>query len=290
MFAKNIKITEFWNSANKLLGKIYLKLHEQAKTYKLFFIRDITNIKYFFRNLFIPLIRPLIGKMKINNINIFEQKIYSQNGEDGILKIIFDKIGTNNKFCVEFGVQDGTECNTKYLIEMKCWDFLHMDCGDNLNPSIKKETVTTENINFLFKKYIVPNEFDLLSIDIDFNDYWVWKAIDGYSPRVVVIEYNASIPPTESKTIKYDPNAQWDGTNYFGASLLALVKLGKKKGYTLIGCENNGVNAFFVRNDLIKNNFVIKNVEEFYKPPRYGKKVNGKFIGHPPSDKLMISV
>lgn len=173
---------------------------------------------------------------------------------------------------------------------MKYWDFLHMDCGDNLNPSIKKETVTTENINFLFKKYKVPKEFDLLSIDIDFNDYWVWKAIDGYSPRVVVIEYNASIPPTESKTIIYNPNARWDGTNYFGASLLALVKLGKRKGYALIGCEKKGVNAFFVRNDLIKNNFVIKNVEELYKPPGYGKKVNGKYTGHPPSNKLMISV
>lgn len=132
---------------------------------------------------------------------------------------------------------------------------------------IKKEFITAENINQLLQKYRVPREFDLLSIDIDSNDYWVWKAIDNYSPRVVVIEYNSCIPPNESKTIKYDPNARWDGTDYFGASLLALAKLGKSKGYSLVYCESSGVNAFFVRNDLIKN-----------------------YIGYPKSNRPMVEV
>ncbi|MDP8216701.1 MAG: hypothetical protein P9L98_05235 [Candidatus Kaelpia imicola] len=130
----------------------------------------------------------------------------------------------------------------------------------------------------------------MLSIDIDFNDYWIWKAIRGYSPRVVVIEYNSSIPPAESKTIEYDQNAHWDGTNYFGASLLALTKLSKSKGYTLVACDKKGTNAFFVKTDLIKNNFKVKEVKKIYNPPKYGKKVNGKYIGHPPSNKSMSSI
>jgi len=266
-----------------MVNKLFREIYQH-------FLKTRSKIKWIFKNLTASLIWPFAKDKKIKNINIFEQKIYSQNGEDGILKIIFNKIGVTNKFCVEFGVEDGTVCNTRYFIEKQGWDFLHMDQRKNLPPSIKKESVTAENINSLFKKYKVPEKFDLLSIDIDSNDYWVWKAISRYSPRVVVIEYNASIPPTESKAIKYNPKVRWDGTNYFGASLLALANLGKTKGYTLIGCDSRGINAFFIKNDLIKNNFVIKSVKEIYRPPRYGEKVNGKHVGHPPSNKSMIPV
>jgi len=233
---------------------------------------------------------PLREKGEISDLKIFEQKVYSQNGEDGIIIMIFKKIGTLNKFCVEFGVGDGRENNTRYLIERKGWTFLNMDCSHTAPPSAKKEFITADNINDLFEKYMVPNEFDLLSIDIDSNDYWVWKAIKNYSPRVVVIEYNASIPPDQAKAIEYDPNAEWDGTDYFGASLLALEKLGKEKGYSLIGCESKGINAFFIRNDLLKNNFKARSAIEVYFPPAYGKKLNGKYQGHPPSQRKMISV
>lgn len=158
---------------------------------------------------------------------------------------------------------------------------------------IKKEFITAENINDILSKYGVPREFDLLSIDIDFNDYWVWKSIDEkkFSARVVVIEYNSSIPPTESKVVEYEPYRSWDGkTNYFGASLLALVKLAKEKGYTLVCCDSRGVNAFFVRNDLVGSNFLIKDIEKIYKPPKYGLKLKGKYIGYRPSNEKMIEI
>jgi len=262
----------------KLVKRCYKFISEAYRKF-------IANLKFTF-------FWPFIRNKKIKNINLFEQKIYSQNGEDGIIKIIFYKIVTTNKFCVEFGVGDGHGCNTRYLIEKEGWGYLHMDSGDYTKPytHIKKEFITAENINSLFRKYNVPKEFDLLSIDIDYNTYWVWRAIKGYRPRVVVIEYNASISPTESKTVKYDPDRMWDGTNYFGASLLTLAKLGKSKGYTLIGCDSVGINAFFVRNDLIKNNFEIKTIKEIYRPPKYGKKINGRYVGHPPSSKSMVSV
>lgn len=269
---------------------INLPIHQRKKCLKLYRCFKYFRNGWLIKNSVVSLIRPFVMKKKIRNINRFEQSFYSQNGEDGIIKAIFDKIGITNKFCVEFGVETGIECNTRHLIEKKKWKFLHMDCGENMSPSIKNEKITAENINALFKKYKVPRKFDLLSIDIDFNDYWVWKALNSYSPRVVIIEYNSSIPLLESKTVKYDPNKFWDGSNYFGASLLALKKLGESKGYTLIGCDNCGVNSFFIRSDLIKNNFEINDIEKIYRPPGYGMKIHGKFIGHRPSNKMMISV
>jgi len=225
------------------------------------------------------------------NINFFEWRIYSQWGEDGIIDFIFSEIGTTNKFFVEFGVQNGIECNTRYLLEKKGWTGLMMDQGNVLKSYVKKEFVNAENINELFAKYNVPKNFDLLSIDIDFNDYWVWKAIsDDYRPRVVVIEYNSSIPPTESKVVPCDPIASWDKTNYFGASLLALAKLGTLKGYSLVGCTNRGVNAFFIKTELTPEHIKLKPVTELYKPPQYGEIQNGKHIGHPPSNKKMIEI
>ena len=129
---------------------------------------------------------------------------------------------------------------------------LMMDHKDNCPSFIKQEFITAENINYLFKKYNVPHSFDLLSIDVDFNDYWLWRAIESYSARVVIIEYNSSIQPNCSQVVKYEPFANWDKTNYFGASLLALSKLGKKKGYDLVGCDDNGINAFFIKSEIVQ--------------------------------------
>lgn len=266
------------------------------------------------------------------DLNLHERKIHSQNGEDGIIEFIFSKIGTTNKFSVEFGVGNGFESNTTYLLEKKGWKGLMMDYGsdekiktENLikkglyyrkfgikyclqkgikflkktmdqykrsryfQYDIKKEKVTAENIEKLFQKYNVPKNFDLLSIDIDFNDYWVWKTITNYHPNVVIIEYNSSLPPTESKVVPYDSEAVWDGTNYFGASLLALQNLGNVKGYTLLGCDSKGVNAFFCKKELI-DGIKIKDIQYLYKPPKYGKMINGIHIGHPTSDKKMIKI
>jgi hypothetical protein len=274
----------------KINSRLAEKQKEKAKKYYWKFLslksKIKSKIKWFPRNLFVFLIWPFIKNKKIKNINLFEQKFYSQNGGDGIVQAIFHKIGTTNKFCVEFGIGNGTECYSRYLMNKKNWKCLQMDCGENLPLGAKREWITAENINFLFKKYDVPEEFDLLSIDIEFNDFWIWKAINGYFPRVVIVEYNASISPNKSRTVDYDPNAHWDGTDYFGASLLAMSNLGKEKGYTLIGCCNAGVNAFFVRSDLTGNNFETKSVAENYRPPRYGKSGNG----HPKSNKIMTPV
>ena len=113
-------------------------------------------------------------------------------------------------------------------------------------------------------------DIDFLSIDIDYNDYWVWKAIDVVTPRVVAIEYNATLRPPMSLTVPYDPNGAWDGTNFHGASLEALTRLGAAKGYRLVGCGMAGVNAFFVRADLTGDLFLEPaTAAEHYEPPRH---------------------
>jgi len=227
------------------------------------------------------------------SLNRYERQIFSQNGEDGILEEIFNRIGTTNLFFVEFGVGDGIQNNTLYLLLKKwrgCWieansknthkikaKYDHLINGKEL--LLKGAMITAENVESIFHEMNIPEEFDLLSIDIDGNDYYVWKAINQYKPRVVVIEYNSIFPPSLDWVIEYDANFIWGGSSYFGASLRALEILGKIKGYKLVGCDFRGVNSFFVRDDLINNNFQSPfTAEMHYEEPKYTLDIKQK--GH----------
>ena len=210
-------------------------------------------------------------------------KAWSQNDEDGIIAEIFNRIGTEHKTFVEFGVEDGLECNTLYLT-LSGWKGLWMDGSPRHLKSINdkfgfmiesgqltavRAMIDAENINDLIENHI-GTRVDLLSIDIDRNDYWVWKAIDVIQPRLVVAEYNATIRPPVAVSVKYDPSARWRGGNYFGASLSAFEKLGREKGYSLVGCSYSGSNSFFVRDDLLNDHFCAPfTAENHYEPPRY---------------------
>ena len=219
----------------------------------------------------------------------FESSTFSQNGEDGIIEEIFHRIGIDSRYAVEFGVEDGLECNSR-LLKQEGWQVLQMDGHDNNPEDIKQEYITAENINELFQKYKVPKNLDFLCIDIDFNDYWVWKALDSfYRPRLVVLEYNASIAPWEAKAVKYDAKRMWDTTNYFGGSLLAMYRVARNKGYSLVYCEKAGVNAFFVRDDLL-NGLEAKAPNEAYHGPSYGTKNKDTWIGHKISRDTMIDI
>lgn len=214
-----------------------------------------------------------------NDLTRYETSTYSQNGEDGILRAIFARIGAGSRYFVEFGVEEGDECNTRYLAERQNWTGLLMDGGHaDSRRNLHRETVTVENVAGLFRKYGVPATMDLLSIDIDGNDYWVWREVSRHwRPRVVVIEYNASEGPDVSTSIVYEPGFHWTETDYMGASLQALVTLGTSRGYTLVACDSRGVNAFFVVDELVPGNFVRHTVSQLYRPPRF--RAQG---GHPP--------
>lgn len=236
-----------------------------------------------------PFLKAESGRYLANprDLRNFENKVFSQNGEDGIIEEILNRIGTTNKYFVEFGVENGKECNTRFLLEKKSWSGLWMD-GSEENGRSARSTfkdfslkftttiITAENIESLFQSENVPSELDILSIDIDGNDFWVWKAITNYKPRLLIIEYNASYLPPQKWVMPYKADHMFDGTRHFGASLTSLVELGKEKGYTLIACDKAGVNAFFLRNDLLSDKFLLESSEYFYSAPKYGY-----FFGHP---------
>ncbi len=221
------------------------------------------------------------------SLEAYGYKVYSQNDEDGIIHEIFRRIGATNKTFIEFGVQNGLECNS-HLLLFYGWNGLWIEGSDeyckeirmkfrpvidNGQLQIMNSFVTRENINKLLAKYTGGGYFevDLLSIDIDGNDIYVWEAISDVLPRVVVIEYNGKFPPDLFWKQAYDRNHVWDGSDWHGASLKALEEMGRKKGYALVGTNLNGCNAFFVRDDVTQGMFFEPAISEMlYNPLRLG--------------------
>lgn len=220
-------------------------------------------------------------------------KCYSQNDEDGIIEEIFARIGTTNKVFVEFGVENGLESNA-HLLLFKGWSGLWIEGSEKsynslcmkFRPVITKgflqvinAFITKDNINELIGQAGIQGEIDMLSIDVDGNDYYIWDAIKIISPRVVVVEYNGKFPPDVEWIMAYDENHIWDGTDWHGASLKALEKLGRQKGYQLVGTGINGANAYFVKEDLAGDKFILPaDAETLFNPARFGIK---HVIGHP---------
>lgn len=220
---------------------------------------------------------------KFASLHGFEESLYSQNGEDGIIRELLFRVGFANRYFVEFGAGDGAENNTSLLASHYGWSGLYIegDAGlitrlrrmysDKERVKVVQAMITRENICDLLREQDVPGEFDILSIDIDGNDYWVWNALSQYRPRIVVIEYNASFVPPRRWVMAYDPNHRWDGTNYYGASLESYAELGKKMGYDLVCTDSRGVNAFFVRSDVREASGLDEvRAEKAYHPLRYG--------------------
>lgn len=201
-----------------------------------------------------------------------EASLYSQNGEDGVIAYIFQKIGTTSRYCVELGASDGITNSNTYFLLLQGWDSLSLDRSYNVPAyNLHKEFITAENINVLFDKYKVPKDFDLLSIDVDYNTFYLWKAIgDAYRPAVVVVATNATHLPSEDKVVIYHPFYVGDTSVYFGASVLSFYKLGRSKGYSLVYAEKNGCNLFFVRDDIIQSKGLVfkdmNDVEALYCP------------------------
>lgn len=216
----------------------------------------------------------------LDGIVAFERRITSQHGEDGILEELFKRIGATDKLFVEIGVEDGFECNAAHLVR-RGWQGIMIE-GDQRqfarlqktyarHPGVKtcQAYVDRENVARIFANLSVPERFDLLSIDIDGNDYWIWQAVQKWIPRVVVIEFNAAYPPPARWVMRYNPAHHWNGTTYHGASLASLAALGAQLGYALIGTESSGSNAFFLRRgELANSGFSELTVETAYHAPQ----------------------
>lgn len=191
--------------------------------------------------------------MKNNWIEDHDQQIHSQRGEDGRIQKILEIIGTTDKFCVEFGAWDGLHnSNVLNLIKSHNYKAVLIEGSkakfDELCTNMKNENIipmhalvgfnSEDGLDALLEGKGAPIDFDLLSIDIDGNDYHAWKAVKKYQPKVVIIEFNPTIP-NEVSFIQ-DPVPHLN----HGASILSLVELGKEKGYELVSANLN--NAFFV--------------------------------------------
>jgi len=218
-------------------------------------------------------------------------KVYSQTDEDGILHYIFSIIGTANKKSVEICAGNGVECNTANLIVNHGWHGLLVD-GEEGNvkrgiefyktnsntfiypPVFVHSWITRDNVNEVIKNNGFEGEIDLLSLDMDGVDYWIWDAINIIEPRVVVLEYQNIISPDKALTVPYcDSFYAYEHSttnglpNFCGASLLAFVKLAKTKGYRLVGCNNLGYNAFFIKNPLSEKEIPEIDVRDCFKHP-----------------------
>ncbi len=204
----------------------------------------------------------------VTDLSQVEFGVYSQWGEDGVIEYLVSSLENIPDTFIEFGVEDYRESNTRFLLLHRNWKGLVMDGSGERISYIQRDRiswrheleakqlfVTAENINAAIRGSGMRGEIGLLSIDIDGNDYWIWKAIDVVSPWIVVVEYNSVFGATRAVTIPYDPSFQRRKYHFsqlcFGASLAALKGLAREKGYVFIGTTSAGINAFFVRQDVM---------------------------------------
>lgn len=247
-----------------------------------------------------------------NEKKLFEYgfSTYSQHEEDGMLLYIFSLIGTTDKKCVEMCVGTGIESNTANLIINHFWAGLLFD-GNSKNikiaqnfyskhkntmiypPRVVHAWIDKENINSLIADNGYRGEIDLFSLDIDGIDYYLLENLNVITPRVIVLEINHLLGYERSCTVPYDKSFQAefssDGSDYAGASLMAFIKLAKKKGYRFVGTNRFATNAFFIRDDIKHQKLdEVKDVSLYFKHPRvvYGMTKRYKRI----KDKAWIEV
>ena len=217
--------------------------------------------------------------------------VMSQNGEDGLLLELFRRIGVERRRFVEIGcgVNGG---NSGFLAQELGWSGLMVDGNPGAvskvelkfaSEDIKAEChlVSPETINEIIETAGLAGEIDLLSIDIDGNDFWVWDATTVTNPRVVIIEYNYLLGRTAAVTIPYKPEFRLKEAPtraYRGASLEAMVRLGRRKGYRLVSSER--INAVFLRDDIDSDLPTLETREAYQPPANRGREVYKKIGDH----------
>jgi len=240
----------------------------------------------------------------IKNIHLSEFKVFSQWGDDGIIQFLIDYLEIENQVFIEFGVENYKEANTRFLLINNNWRGLVMDGSLNNMQQLQNENiywrydikalplfVTKENINSVFENNGFSGQLGLLHIDIDGNDYWIWKEINSISPVIVIVEYNSVFGYQNSWTVPYDNDfyrTNYHYSNlYWGVSLLSLCDLAQEKGYCFIGSNSNGNNAYFVRKDKIKELKPLSAAEGYVLSKyRESRDINGKLTYLTGTDRL----
>lgn len=286
----------------KILSK-FIKRYNSENSYEITKNIDIQSIL---------MAKILIHQQKLiksNNINDYEFKVFSQFGDDGIIQYLIDnvEIKKNERKFIEIGVGDYSESNTRFLLMKDYWEGLILDGSKKILTVKKKyydliwknklkvgcEWITKNNINDIIQKYKCDNDVGVLSIDVDGNDYWIWKNINIIKPIIVVIEYNSLFGKKNKTLVPYFENFQRYSAHksglYWGSSVSALVDLGKSKGYDLVGGNSAGVNLYFVRND--RRNLLNRvDIEDAYFKQKFSdiKDNNGNFLDISYEEKLNL--
>ena len=221
-----------------------------------------------------------------------ERKVFSQHGEDGVIEELLQYIPSKHNFLVEFGAHDGIYMsNSRYLIKDKNWSAYLIEADKRFYSALKsvyqghphvkiqKTFVTPENINDLFSQAGVPKDFEIMSVDIDSIDYLVWEALTQFTPKIVIVEYDSTVPPNVEYIVERGEAFRLGAT---GASLLAYENLAKRKGYQLIYTELSGSNAFFIHesckqyfNDVDWSQLTSATLHQ---PPQFGVLAGGKAV------------
>jgi hypothetical protein len=245
---------------------------------------------------------------KLNFLSEIEFKVYSQFGDDGIIQYLINviKIKKDEERFVEIGTEDYTESNTRFLLVNNNWSGLLIEADKDAVDFIKRDSiywkhdltavssfVTTKNINNLISEKGFSGRIGLLSIDIDGNDYWVWKALKAVDPVIVVAEYNGVFGYRKAVTIPYNNNftrykAHHSGL-FWGCSLKALNILADSKGYIFVGTNSAGNNAYFVKKNRL-NKLKPVSLKEGFTNPKYreSRDLNGKLTFVSGENKLHL--
>ena len=211
----------------------------------------------------------LAGQIKqkgiVKDFSEIEFKVFSQWGDDGIIQYLIQNIDIPYKTFIEFGVESYIEANTRFLLLNDNWSGLIMDGSAEHMNSVRKSNIywrydlqvkdvfiTKPNVNQLIASSGFDSDLGILHIDIDGNDYWIWKEID-ISPIIVIVEYNSLFGFDNSWSTPYSDDFYRTKHHYsnicYGSSLLSLCDLAEEKGYDFVGCNSAGNNAYFVRKD-----------------------------------------
>jgi hypothetical protein len=210
------------------------------------------------------LIRQMRAAGRLPRLQDAKFQVFSQFGDDGIIQYLIQTIGPLEDRFIEFGVEDYSESNTRFLLLNDNWRGLVIDGSRGHIEHIRRQDyfwrhdlkavqafIDRENVNQFFRENGFTGAVGLLSIDIDGNDYWVWEAIDAVQPTIVICEYNAVFGPSRALTVpyeaKFDRSRAHPSNLYWGASLKALCLLAERKGFAFVGANSAGNNAYFVR-------------------------------------------
>lgn len=239
--------------------------------------------------------RLMLGKILANQVKLVtrieslkdvEFRVFSQFGDDGIIQWLVHNIDIPNNTFIEFGIEDYGESNTRFLMMNDNWSGFVMD-GSNENIKKMKSQyyywrhdlaakaifITRDNIASLINEQNFATDVGLLHIDLDGNDYYIWKAIQEIRPIIVIVEYNSLFGIDRPISVIYDDGfirgSAHYSTLFWGSSLLSLYQLAEEKGYSFIGCNSAGNNAYFVRKDKINEKVTPVSLAKGFVEKRY---------------------